>query len=125
MVWRKLTVDRQAWWPELALEPIRGSLVLETWTEDGIQMTATGEVTRVERDRLLKFIWTEPGWPSSLEVEFRLNPEGSATRLTITGSGFGQLNARTSLPVEHGQGWHHHATRLKRECERPLESPTN
>ena len=125
VVWKTLAVDREAWWPELKLAAVEGAPVVETWTEGGIQMTATGEVTRVERDRLLEFIWTEPGWPSSLVVEFRLTPEGSASHLTITESGFARLNARSSLPVEHEQGWHHHTTRLKRECERSLESQTN
>ena len=60
------------------------------------------EVVRMERPRLFAFTWhpyaVDPdsdysGEPSTL-VEFRLDPAGSGTRLTVTESGFDALPAQ-------------------------------
>lgn len=117
VVWRFLILERSSWWPGLRFDPVVGSPLVETWTEDGRPRSAAGTVTRCEEPYLLGFTWTEPTWAHPLDVEIRLVAKEGATAVTITESGF--LRARTSsaLPEEHEEGWRYHLARLKRASE--------
>lgn len=76
VVWRLLTAERGAWWPEMRFESIVGSPLVETWTEDGDQADATGRVTRCDEPHLLAFRWTEQRRGDPLEVEIELVGRG-------------------------------------------------
>lgn len=117
VVWRFLTVKRDAWWPEMRFEAAVGSPLVETWIEEGVQVTATGSVTRCDEPRRLAFEWLEPSWSSPLDVDIRLTAEGSSTSVILTETGFSRAQTSLSLPNEHEEGWLYHVTRLKRASE--------
>lgn len=117
IVWRFLTVNRDAWWPELRFDAVVGSPLVETWIEDGIPLTARGSVTRCDEPQLLGFEWAEPSWQSPLSVLIRLTQDGESTSVALTESGFSPARTSASLPDEHEEGWLYHLTRLKRASE--------
>lgn len=117
IVWRFLTVERGLWWPEMTFEAVVGSPLVETWTEDGREMSATGLVTHSVEHRLLGFRWIEPEWRHSLEVTIRLVPDDRATTVILRESGFVRARTPLSLPDEHQDGWTCHLARLKRVSE--------
>ncbi|MEZ3161828.1 SRPBCC domain-containing protein [Microbacterium sp. BWT-B31] len=117
VVWRFLTVGRDAWWPEMRFEAVVGSVLVETWIEDGRQASATGIVTRCDEPQLLGFSWAEQGWERPLDVVIRLVADGQSTAVTLTESGFSRSHAPFELPAEHEEGWRYHLTRLKRVSE--------
>ncbi len=115
-VWRALTVDRAEWWPDLRFDAVIGAPLVETWIEAGRQRQAAGLITRCDEPELLAFRWREDGWSAPLEVTFRLEPNGSATSVTITETGFRRANVSPTLADEHEEGWSYHLTRLARAC---------
>lgn len=117
VVWRLLTRDRNAWWPEMQFTAEVGGALRETWTEDGRLFHATGTVTRCDERERLDFSWVEPGWSHPLEVVIRLASERGSASVTLTESGFATAHCSPSLPDEHSEGWGHHLARLKRVSE--------
>ncbi|WP_276801593.1 SRPBCC family protein [Cellulomonas iranensis] len=117
VVWRLLTVGRDAWWPEMRFDAVVGSPLVETWTEGGVEATATGRVTRCDAPRLLTFVWAEPTWDGPLEVVIRLTADGTSTVVDLTETGFVRARTPRSLPDEHEQGWGYHLARWKRASE--------
>ncbi|MGX5681018.1 SRPBCC family protein [Schumannella luteola] len=117
VVWRFLTVDRDAWWPEMQFDPVVGSPLLETWIDEGEHNSAAGTVTRCEVPHLLAFSWIEASWAQPLEVEIRLDARGRRTAVTLTESGFAFAQTSPSLPEEHEEGWRYHLTRLTQVSE--------
>jgi uncharacterized protein YndB with AHSA1/START domain len=117
VVWRFLTVERDAWWPEMRFEAVVGSPLVETWIEEGHQASAMGSVTQCDEPQLLGFRWIEPSWDRPLEVVIRLAAEGRSTTVILVETGFAQARTSPSLPAEHEEGWLHHLARLKRASE--------
>ncbi|MFT4213503.1 MAG: SRPBCC domain-containing protein [Microbacterium sp.] len=117
VAWRFLTIERGTWWPDMRFEAFIGSPLVETWIEGGQQASATGEITRCEKPRLLAFRWNEPGWEHPLDVVIRLVAGGPSTIVTITESGFVRARTAPSLPDEHAEGWRYHLMRWKRASE--------
>jgi uncharacterized protein YndB with AHSA1/START domain len=117
VVWRSLTTERHAWWPEMRFEAVVGAPLVETWIDDGHETSATGKVTHCTEPHLLGFRWIEPGWTHPLDVEMRLVPEGRSTSVTLTETGFAHAGTSPSLPIEHEEGWRYHLTRLKQASE--------
>ena len=123
IVWRFLTAERDAWWPDMRFDAAVGSPLVERWTQDGVQATATGRVTRCDAPHLLAFEWAEPGWNRPLEVVIRLAEVASSTSVVLTETGFASAHTPLSLPDEHEAGWQYHLTRLRRVSEgRDIES---
>jgi uncharacterized protein YndB with AHSA1/START domain len=116
LVWRLLTVKHSVWWPEMQFDAIAGAPLVETWLEDGLELSASGVITRCDPPDLLAFEWREPSWEHSLEVELRLEETGRSTMVTLTETGFTRARA-TALADEHEEGWRYHLARLKRACE--------
>ncbi|MCO7201995.1 SRPBCC domain-containing protein [Microbacterium sp. CnD16-F] len=116
-VWRCLTVGRSAWWPEMRFDAVVGSLLVETWVEDGRQATAEGTITQCAQPHLLGFCWTESGWEGSLDVVIELVGHGDSTSVRLTESGLSRVGTPHSLPSEHEAGWRYHLARLKRASE--------
>ena len=48
---------------------------------------------------------------SSADVEIRLAPNGPATTVVLTESGFSHAGTSPSLPEEHEAGWRYHLAR--------------
>lgn len=114
VVWGVVTEPEHisAWFSdqvELDLRP--GGEIVLTW---GDRKPVRGRVERVEPPRFFAFRWMiEPGTgfdeAKATLVEFRLNAEGGATRLTVVESGFSEL----ALPEDeqrehfddHSGGW--------------------
>ncbi|MDO7880898.1 SRPBCC family protein [Salinibacterium soli] len=117
LVWRYLTADRDEWWPEMQFDPVVGSPLLETWTDDGQRYSATGTVTGCVESRLLAFHWIEASWAQPLDVEIRLTARGKSTAVTLTETGFALAQTSPLLPDEHEEGWRHHLSRLARMSE--------
>ncbi|MFT4229115.1 MAG: SRPBCC domain-containing protein [Microbacterium sp.] len=116
VVWEFLTVRRDAWWADMRFEASAGSPLIETWVEEGQQLSATGVVTQCEEPRLLAFSWSEPGWDRPLDVVIRLGGD-DATTVTVTETGFAIAGTPPTLPDEHEHGWHYHLGRLRRVSE--------
>lgn len=118
IVWRFLTAERRTWWPQMRFDAAVGAPLIETWTDEGRTATATGTVTRCTAPHVLGFAWTEPGWLHPLEVIIELSPDGPATAITLTESGFSPApHPSPSLAAEHEEGWRYHLARLKRVSE--------
>jgi uncharacterized protein YndB with AHSA1/START domain len=117
VVWVALTRARDRWWPDLAFEPVVGAPVTESWDEDGVRKTATGHVTKITRESILAFAWSEPGWSSSLAVRFTVVDGDSTTTVTVTETGFDRLQNGAALLAEHQEGWRHHLDNLARAVE--------
>lgn len=122
-VWWALTAGRAAWWPELVFDPVAGSPLVETWTEDGEVRSAAGEVVRCDAPVVLAFRWREPSWAHALEVTIRLDAAGPGTEVTLTESGFATAGTPPTLPAEHAEGWRYHLGRLRRVCETGSADP--
>jgi len=101
----------------MRFEPVVGSPLVETWAEEGREVSATGSVTLCDEPDLLGFSWTEEGWEHPLDVVIDLVMQGGSTSLTLTESGFSRARTSDSLPSEHEEGWRYHLARLKRVSE--------
>lgn len=117
VVWRFLTVERGAWWPDMRFEAVVGSPLRETWIEDGRESSATGRITRCDEPQLLGFSWTEQGWDHPLDVVIEIVMLGQSTSVTLTETGFSRARTPHSLPAEHEEGWRYHVARWKRASE--------
>lgn len=111
-VWEALTARRPDWWPELEFEPVPGSPLVETWTEDGRAMSATGRVLTIDAPRSLSFEWTEPGWTGSAVVRITVRSAGRSTRVTVEETGLTAASGDAGLGREHVAGWTAHLGRL-------------
>jgi uncharacterized protein YndB with AHSA1/START domain len=116
-VWRFLTTERDAWWPDMRFEAVVGAPLVETWIEDGQQRTATGEVAQCEPPRVLAFRWSEASWRHPLDVVISLRTEPDVTVVTITETGFATASTPVALPDEHEEGWRYHLEQMKRVSE--------
>jgi uncharacterized protein YndB with AHSA1/START domain len=123
-VWRLLTVERDAWWPEMRFEPVVGAPLVETWTEDGRPASASGTVTRCDEPHLLEFRWRESGWRAPLEVTIRISSGSHSTSVTLHESGFSRAQTPSSLADEHEQGWLYHLERWRRASESHVSPAT-
>lgn len=94
-----------------------GGRLVETWVEEGQQVSATGSVTRCDEPHVLGFDWTEQSWDHPLDVVIELVAHGQGTLVTLTESGFSRARVPHSLPAEHEEGWRYHLARLKRTSE--------
>lgn len=94
-----------------------GSPLVETWVEEGQQVSATGSVTRCDEPHVLGFDWTEQSWDHPLDVVIELVAHEQGTLVTLTESGFSRARVPHSLPAEHEEGWRYHLARLKRTSE--------
>lgn len=117
-VWRAL-LDRRTWWPELAFEPVVGAPLLETWTEDGRILHATGHITAVDQEQRLAFEWTEPGWLAHLSVVITLMTVPGGTEVAVRESDFTSITAPCGTRGDHEEGWRHHLDRLSDACTAP------
>lgn len=70
-----------------------------------------GRVTKYDAPRVLAYTW--PGEAAPSEVTFTLTDEGGQTRLVITHTKLGELEAQTSVAA----GWHVHVAVLLAELE--------
>jgi uncharacterized protein YndB with AHSA1/START domain len=82
------------------------------------------QVQEVDPPRYFSYRWTHPADAeatpvNSLLVEFTLTPEGDATRLSVTESGFQEIERDTEGEVEgHAEGWTVHLERLREHAVR-------
>ncbi len=104
-VWRALTDPElhARWWAAGDVRPVVGhrfSLDMGEWGSQSCQVTA------VEPERLLQYTFAEGRLDST--VTWRLDPEGSGTRLFLEHSGF-DLDSPLGLQAYHGmgEGWPH------------------
>ena len=95
---------RARWWPHLELDASSGGRMEERWND----VVTTGEVLEVDPPRLLRLSWRDDGWPSTTEVELRLEPEQGATRVTVRHSGWDRLPDAEALVADHRAGWRAH-----------------
>ena len=78
------------------------------------------QIEEIDPPRLFSFRWTHPADSeatpaNSLLVEFALVPEGDATRLSVTESGFAEIERDTEAEVDgHEEGWKVHLESLRR-----------
>lgn len=91
-----------------------GSALVETWVEEGRQVSATGSIARCEEPHLLGFSWIEEGWDHPLDVVIDLVADEESTLVMLTESGLFRADVPHSLPAEHEEGWRYHLARLKR-----------
>ena len=120
VVWRAL-VDRASWWPALEFDAVSGAPLRETWTDGDRTLEATGRVLVVDEPSRLSFEWTEPGWRAPLAVDLTVGPGSGGSTVTVTESGFTELDASGfdasgALRLEHEEGWQEHLQRLHRAC---------
>ena len=82
-----------------------GSPLVETWVEEGQQVSATGSVTRCDEPHVLGFDWTEQSWDHPLDVVIDLVAHGQGTLVTLTESGFSRARVpqATSSGSERGR----------------------
>lgn len=89
------------------------------WVEHG---TVHGVVEVVEPTERFVFRWAGPSSPdptpgNATTVEFRLEPEGSGTRLTVVETGFGELSVpageRAAYVDDNTTGWHDELDELR------------
>ncbi|GHG53369.1 hypothetical protein GCM10011331_18880 [Flavimobilis marinus] len=118
VVWTSLTTERAAWWSEMSFDAEPGAEVVERWSEGDSEHVATGTVLSVEPERALSFEWTEPGWPTSLQVRITLHDDGPDTRLELTEEGFTALEDGTGIRAAHVEGWTMLLSQLAQHAER-------
>jgi uncharacterized protein YndB with AHSA1/START domain len=111
-LWRALTEERDTWWPELVLTPEVGSVVRETWTEDGREHFADGRVTAAVPPGQLAFVWQQPERHSPLTVSFDIRSDGDRSAVTVTERGFRRLIDGDGLRAAHEAGWTFHLANL-------------
>ncbi|HEX3318010.1 MAG TPA: SRPBCC family protein [Solirubrobacteraceae bacterium] len=132
VVWAVVTQPEHVsgWFSERAEIDLRpgGAAVLH-WSDHG---TVHGRVERVEPPHLFSFRWVVRAGPEVAEdnatlVEFRLDAQGDATRLTVTESGFQALGgddaARDEIFDGHEGGWATELGHLQDYLERRAPSP--
>ncbi|HLO31100.1 MAG TPA: SRPBCC family protein [Anaerolineales bacterium] len=116
-VWKALTDYKEfgQWFgcefegPFVVGQTVRGKLNHQSWEQWAI------DVKQMEPERLFSFTWhpypIDPAIDYSKEtptlVEFRLEPNGSGTHLTVTESGFDKLPANRRLEAfrKNDAGW--------------------
>ncbi|MFC5580111.1 SRPBCC family protein [Rhodanobacter terrae] len=130
-VWRALTDYREfgAWFcVKLAGPFVRGGEAVGQITYPGYEhVTWRAVVQRIEPKRLFSFTWhpyaVEPGADYSAEpptlVEFRLQPGGDGTLLTLTESGFDSIPAgrRAEAFRMNDNGWAQQMENIRRHVE--------
>lgn len=118
VVWRALTEERDAWWPDMQFDAVVGAPLREVWTEDGAQREATGQVIDVSDGRALTFEWSETEWLAPLQVTFVLESTASGTRVSVSETGFRGLLDGDRLREDHAEGWRFHLSQLLRHAEK-------
>ncbi|MBK0417828.1 SRPBCC domain-containing protein [Leucobacter sp. CSA1] len=110
-VW-SLIVDaerREAWWPELELEPRLGGSVAERWSEgegpDRVARDASGEVDVFVDGHAIGFRWSEAGdeRPTAVLITLRSLEEGTA--VVVTETGFDALPGASARAAASAEGW--------------------
>ncbi len=112
-VWRALVQDTAAWWHEdyfigggprkMIIEPRLGGRLYEDWGDGQGAVWAT--VTGVETEKWLLLsgeLTKDFGGPARVLTQFRLAPEGSGTRLTLTDCVYGRAGKETAASLEGG-----------------------
>jgi uncharacterized protein YndB with AHSA1/START domain len=117
-VWRALTEERSAWWPDMQFDTIVGSPLREVWIEEGAEREALGQVVEVTDGRALTFVWSETEWPSPLQVAFVLELTATGTRVSVSETGFLGVPDGNHLREEHAEGWRFHLSQLLEHAER-------
>jgi uncharacterized protein YndB with AHSA1/START domain len=115
-VWKALTEDLAAWWPAefytggedghrtIALDAVPGGLMKET-REDGAGLV-WGTVMAIEPGRQLQVLGaTFPNWggPTVSFITWRVEEDGSGSRLTFEESNVGNVGA--GQLAEKNKGW--------------------
>ncbi len=117
-VWASLTQPERLreWWPQMTLEPEEGGGFLEIWErEDGLEVRASGNVTRLREPTLIELQWSDEDWEFSTTVSITLAAEGSETRIAIRHAGWAAAGADASqLRDAHEHGWQRHLHRWRR-----------
>lgn len=130
-VWRALTDYREfgAWFcVKLAGPFVPGQEAVGQITHPGYEhVTWRAVVQRIEPERLFSFTWhpyaVEPGVDYCAEpptlVEFRLEPSGDGTLLTLTESGFDSIPAgrRAEAFRMNDNGWAQQMENIRRHVE--------
>ena len=117
-VWLSLTDEHLQWWPDMQFDAVPGSMLHETWVEDGVEYHATGHVVEVQDGAVFTFEWSEPSWPSPLLVRFELKQIGWGTRISVWECGFDRIPRSHALFAAHREGWKYHLARLCSFAER-------
>lgn len=123
IVWRALTHERAAWWPDMAFDTCPGASLRETWDEGGVTVEATGFVVTVEPPTQLTFRWTQPDWPngySTVAIEIVADEAGSL--ITLVETGLARATGDRASLHSHDEGWRYHLDRLVRSSERSQEA---
>ena len=105
MVFTMLTapVDIDGWLAnEARCEMHPGGIYSLRWING---FSVSGKVARVEHPGLFAVNWRGYEDPAATEVEFRLEPVGEATRVTVRHSGFGSGSQWDSVVAESRKGW--------------------
>jgi uncharacterized protein YndB with AHSA1/START domain len=130
-VWRALTDSREfgAWFGATFDEPFEvGKTITGRITSPGYEhLTMAVIVERMEPERLFSYRWhpyaIDPAVDYSNEpttlVEFRLEPSGEGTRLTLVESGFDRIpaNRRAEAFRMNDQGWSAQMEHIRRHVE--------
>ncbi|MFG0243983.1 MAG: SRPBCC family protein [Phycisphaerales bacterium JB054] len=131
-VWRAITDHKEfGEWFRVRLDgPFRvGEKTTGNITSPGHEHMKWESVTeQIEHERLFVFSWppsaidpdTDYGPDAKVRVEFRLEPSGSGTRLTITETGFRQFPEAKRLEVlrSNTEGWNIQAGNIADHVER-------
>lgn len=100
---------RQAWWPELQLEPRLGGSVAERWTETSgdtaVTRDASGDVDVWVEGHAIGFRWSEAGDEHSTAVLVTLRSQGPETGITVTETGFDALPSPAERAAASQDGW--------------------
>ncbi len=102
-VWRALAVQTPAWWPRthfvgaargMHIEPKLGGRMYEDWGRGAGVTWATVIAVDPPRSLILEgVLLARFGGPATSILEFELMPAGKATRLRVTDTAFGRLDA--------------------------------
>ena len=110
--------DRAGWWSYLELEPTVGGRLEEHWTDGrGIPQLARGVVLNVVTGELLRWTWAEVGQQPT-QVEIRLDPEDSGTRVRVRETGWSSVSDAAERAAANREGWRIHLRNLRRHVER-------
>ncbi|UOQ69407.1 SRPBCC family protein [Hymenobacter volaticus] len=126
-VWAALTDARRlrAWYfPQVQrMEPAVG--VVFEFADDGSAYQKQWRVTQVVAGQKLAHSWCYTGYPGSSEVTFELEPEGTATRLTLTHTGLASFPPDPHFARRRFEtGWQHIlGSQLKCFLEKPIDDP--
>jgi uncharacterized protein YndB with AHSA1/START domain len=89
-----------------------GEFRMEVKQKDDGEFTFFGEVGKIDPLKELAFTWTEhekgkDPWPISTLVRFRLEPAGEGTKVSLTHTGFEELDSAIAQSEFEGhiEGW--------------------